>query len=194
MKFKAKQTYLKGKSVFIISTIVIGITILTVFLTGSHYHRTISSNLYLSLAIIATALFLFMTYGLYQGIGLIDDFPKIERFKGGDVFAHSTDGITLPDIDVGEGIGGLLLSILLWVLVSVLFVVLLIVLEFVFWLSLFLIIAMLYWVFFRALKFVFGKSKDTKDNLGISAVYGLTYTLLYTGWIFGIIYASEQLQ
>lgn len=191
---KPNQTYLKGKSIFIVSLIVVGITIFTVFLTGSHYHRTISSNLYLSLTIIATALLLFMTYGLYKGVGLIDDFPKTKSFETGNVLAHSQDGLGLPSLEVGEGLGGLLLSILLWIVMSVLFAILLIVLEFIFWVSLFLIIAMLYWVFFRALKFVFSKSKETKDNLGISAVYGFTYTALYTGWIFGIIFIAEILK
>ena len=191
---KAKQTYLKGKSIFVVSLTVVGITVLTVFLTSSHYHRTISSNLFLSLSVIATALFLFITYGLYKGIGLIDDFPRVEKFESRTVFSHSEQGPKLPSIEVGEGISGLLLSILLWIVMSVVFAVLLIALEFVLWLSLFLIIAMLYWVFFRALKFVFRKSKDTKDNLGISAVYGLTYTALYTGWIFGIIYVAELLK
>jgi len=58
-KMKAKETYLKGKSVFTISLIVIGITILTVYLSGINYNRTITSNLYLSLGIIGICLFIF---------------------------------------------------------------------------------------------------------------------------------------
>ncbi|UOX33300.1 hypothetical protein LXD69_14800 [Flavobacterium sediminilitoris] len=65
---KIKQAYLKGKSIFIISLFVIGITILTVYLTGKNYNRTVTSNLYISLSIIGTILFFFMTYGLYKGI------------------------------------------------------------------------------------------------------------------------------
>ncbi len=164
---------------------------LTVYLTGIHYNRSLTSNLYLSLGIIATALFLFMTYGLYSGIGLIDNFPKFRDFKGGDFIANSGNAPTLDLPSVGDGIGGLILSILLWIVMSILFVVLLMVLEAVFWFSLFIILAMLYWVFFRALKFVFNKSKDTKGDLGNSALYALTYTLLYVGWIFGIVYLTE---
>ncbi|MGS2765147.1 hypothetical protein [Sinomicrobium sp. M5D2P9] len=54
IQLKAKQTYLKGKSVFVVSLIVIGITILTIYLTGVNYNRSLTSNLYLSLGIIAT--------------------------------------------------------------------------------------------------------------------------------------------
>ncbi len=132
-----------------------------------------------------------MTYGLYKGIGLIDDFPKFKEFKPGETISHSVNTPDLPSIEVGDGIGGLILSILLWIGMTILFIVLLIVLEAVFWFSLFIILAMLYWVFFRALKFVFSKSKDTKGDIGISAVYSLTYTLLYVGWIFGIVYLTE---
>ncbi|WP_044398525.1 hypothetical protein [Lacinutrix sp. Hel_I_90] len=188
---KAKQTYLKGKSVFIVSLLVIAITILTVYLTGINYNRSLTSNLYFSLGIIATAVFLFMTYGLYAGIGLIDNFPKFRNFKTNDLTGSASSPIDMPSIDGGDGIGGLILSIVLWIAMSILFVILLIVLEAVFWFSLLIILAILYWVFFRALKFVFNKSKDTQGAIGISAFYALTYTLLYVGWIVGVVYLTQ---
>ena len=185
---------MKGKSVFIVSLFVIGITTLTVYLTGINYNRSLTSSLYVSLIIIATSLFLFMTYGLYTGIGLIDNFPKFRSFQSGELASRVSPPIDTPSIEVGDGIGGLILSIILWIVMSVLFVILLIVLEAVFWFSLFIILTMLYWLFFRALKFVFNKSKVTKGNIGVSTVYSLTYTLLYVGWIFGIIYITEILK
>jgi len=191
---KAKQTYLKGKSVFIVSLLVIGITILTVYLTGENYSRTVTSNLYLSLSIIGTALFLFMTYGLYKGVGLTDNFPKFREFKTGDLIAQPGTTPDLPSIEVGDGIGGLIISILLWIGMTILIFVLLILLEAFFWISIFIILAMLYWVFFRALKFVFSKSTETKGDIGISAIYSLVYTVMYLGWIFGIVYLTEILR
>jgi hypothetical protein len=109
---KIKQNYLKGKSVFIVSLLVIGITILTVYLTGVNYNRSLTSNLYLSLGIIATALFLFMTYGLYSGIGLIDNFPKFRNFKFGNFEEPASPTFSTPDLSAGDGIGGLIVSIL----------------------------------------------------------------------------------
>ena len=191
---KAKQTYLKGKSVFTVSLLVIGITILTVYLSGENYNRTVTSNLYLSLSIIGTALFLFMTYGLYKGLRLTDNFPKFREFKTGDIISNSGVSPDLPSIVVGDGIGGLLMSILLWIGMTFLIFVLLILLEAFFWVSIFIILAMLYWVFFRALKFVFSKSPDTKGDIGISAIYSLAYSGLYLGWIFGIVYLTEVLR
>lgn len=191
---KAKKTYLKGKSVFIVSLVVIGITFLTVYLTGENYNRTVTSNLYLSLTIIGTTLFLFMTYGLYNGVGLSDNFPKFRSFKRGDIIGNTAPTFDSPSIDVGEGIVGILLSIVLWIVMTIVIIVLLILLEAVFWFSLFIILTTLYWVFFRALKLVFSKSKQTQNNLGISAVYGLSYTVLYLGWIFGIVYLTQILR
>ncbi|NHF61618.1 hypothetical protein FK220_019870 [Flavobacteriaceae bacterium TP-CH-4] len=190
---KAKQTYLKGKSVFKVSLIVIGITILTVYLTGENYHRTLTENFYLSLGMISIALFLFMLYGLYKGVGLLDNFPKIEDYKVKTPIFESGNMPATPDISVGDGIGGLLLSILLWIGVTIMIAILLVLFEAILWLSIFIILAMLYWVFFRALKFVFSKSADTKGDLGISAMYALGYTLLYVGWIFGLVYLADTL-
>lgn len=188
---KNKQEYLKGESVFLVSLLVIGITALTVYLTGENYNRTITSNFYLSLSIIGTALFLFMTFGLYKGIGLIDNFPKFRKFKRGDIIGNAAPTFDTPSVDVGEGIGGLILSIALWIGMTLLIIILLLLLEAVFWFSLFIILTTLYWVFFRALKFVFSKSKDTKGDIGVSAIYAMTYTVLYLGWIFGIVYLTE---
>ncbi len=188
---KAKQTYLKGKSVFQVSLLVIGITIVTVYLTGENYNRTLTSNFYLSLSIIGGALFLFMTYGLYKGVGLTDDFPKFKNFTTGDLVADKGTILDFPSLEVGDGIGGIIMSVLLWIGMTILVFVLLILLEAVFWVSVFIILAMLYWVFFRALKFVFSKSKETKNRVGISVIYSLAYSVLYLGWIFGIVYLTQ---
>ena len=132
-----------------------------------------------------------MTYGLYVGIGLIDNFPKFRNFKRGDIIGNASPNFDTPDIDTGDGIGGLILAILLWILMTILIIILLIVLEAIFWFSIFIILTMLYWIFFRAMKFVFSKSKDTKGDIGNSILYSLAYTFLYVGWIFGIVYLTQ---
>lgn len=166
---------------------------MTVYLTGINYNRSITSNLYISLAIIGIFLFLFMTYGLYKGINVIDNFPKFRNFKTGEFIPSSGEfpDIDMPSIDSGDGISGLIISILLWIGMAVLFFILLILLEALFWVSIFIILAMLYWIFFRALRFVFSKSSETKGDIGISAIYSITYSILYLGWIFGIVYLAE---
>ena len=135
-----------------------------------------------------------MTYGLYFGIGLLDNFPKFQKFERGRFLPTYGHNINLPGFDVGEGIAGIVLSILLWIGMAILFIILLALVEALFWLSIFIILAMLYWLFFRALKVVFSKSKRTKDDLQMSIIYSLTYTILYTGWMFGIVYLTELIK
>ncbi|XLS28307.1 hypothetical protein ACJD0Z_14005 [Flavobacteriaceae bacterium M23B6Z8] len=190
-KIKASQTYLKGKSVFMVSMLVITLTILIVYITGENYHRTITSNLYLSLSIIGGVLFVFMAYGLYKGIGLTDDFPTFRTFKKEGIADNLIQSVDAPSIDVGEGLGGLVLSIVLWIVMGVLMVVLMLVLEAFLWISIFAILFMLYWIFFRALKMVFSKSAATKGKLLLAGMYSLGYTVLYLGWIFGIVYLTQ---
>jgi len=176
--------------------IVIGVTLLTVYLTGVNYNRTVTSNLYLSLLIIGSSLFLFMTYGLFKGIDLTDNFPKFRRFKSGDFLPTSGEfpDVDLPSISIGEGIGEVIVSILLWIGMTILFFILLFVLEAAFWISIFIILAMLYWVFFRALRLVFSRSTKTKGDIGLSASYSIMYTILYLGWLAGIVYLTEILR
>ncbi|VXB67408.1 conserved membrane hypothetical protein [Flavobacterium sp. 9AF] len=188
---KSKYNYVKGKSIFIISLLVIGITIFTVYVTGINYDRSITSNFYISLGCIATVLFFFMTYGLYNGTKIINNFPKFRNFKRGSLIDTTSVAIETPISEVGEGIGGLIISLLLWVVMTIVMVILLIILEAIFWFTLFILLTMLYWVFFRALKLVFNKSNQTKGDLGISLIYSVIYTLFYTGWIFGIVYLAQ---
>ena len=190
---KKRQPYLKAKSVFIVSLLVIVITILIVYLTGLNYERTVESNSYLSLSIIGIVLFFFMTYGLYNGFDLINNYPIFKGYRRG-VLVEATSPIPdMPSVDIGNGVGGIIASILIWIGMSILFVVLLLVIEAIFWFSLFVLIAMLYWVFFRALKLVFNKSSHTKGNLTLSAFYSFAYTFLYLSWIYATVFISEGL-
>lgn len=160
---KAKETYLKGKSIFYVSLIVIGVTVLTVYLSGIHYTRTVTSNLYLSLAIIGICLFAFMSYGLYKGVGLIDNFPKYRDFETGNIIANAGEIPELPSIDIGEGIGGIILSIILWIAMTILVFILLVMLEMVFWFSLFVILMMLYWIFSEHLNWYLQSQMKPKE-------------------------------
>jgi hypothetical protein len=191
---KIKQPYFKGKSVFIVSLIVIVVTILTVYFTGINYNRSITTNFYISLGIIATALFSFVTYGLYTGIDLIDNFPKIKSFKPKAILSESSPSLDTPFVEVGDGIGGIIVSIILWIIMSIVFVLLLALLEVIFWFSIFIILGMLYWLFFRALKLVFNKSNETKGSIQRAIFYALSYTTMYVGWLFGIVYLVQVLK
>lgn len=121
-----------------------------------------------------------MTYGLYRGGELTDDFPMLKDFKTGELVANSGTNVDLLSVAVGDDIKEFIMSILYWIVMTIVIfvplVVLLVVLEAVFWVSIFIILGMLYW-FFRALKLVFSKLKEKKENLGISAMYTLVIQL-----------------
>ena len=181
---KENRLILNGKTIFLIALVAVVLTLLTVYLTGINYNRSITANLYISLGLISTSLFLFLTYALYRGTKLINNYPKFQNYEPGT----SLHNATLPEfgIDAGEGIAGLLLSILLWVAMTIAIIVLLFLFEALFWLSLFIIFASLYWVFARALRVVFYKARRTNGDFPASVVYALKYTLLYTAWFYGI--------
>lgn len=86
-----RPEYLSGKSFFIISLLVIGLSVVLVYSIGLSFDKSLGAKIYTALSLIASCLFLFMTYGLYTGIGLIDDFPKFKHFKRGKLFEHLTD-------------------------------------------------------------------------------------------------------
>jgi hypothetical protein len=119
----------------------------------------------MSLGIIAAVLFLFLSYGLHKGIDIEDNFPKLKGFElkkklSENIFQGDASGFDIGD-GIGEGIGGIIASIVLWILFSIVLIFLLIVLETVLWFSLALILAMLYWVFFRAMRLIFSKAATT---------------------------------
>jgi len=193
---KPNKTYLKGKSVFIVSLVVIVVTALTVYLSGINYHRSMTNNFYISLGIIAITLFSFLSYGLYKGIDLDDNYPKLKGFKLKKSLARQLDIGDVPHFDVGagEGIGGIIISILMWLIISVVLIVLLVFLQTVVWFSILLILAMLYWIFFRAMRLVFSKGTTTEQNVQRSLTYAFSYTILYIGWLFVIVYLTTILK
>lgn len=187
---------LKGRTLFVIALLTIGITILTVYVSGIDFNRSLSTNLYISLSIIAFFLFLFLAYGLHRGIIIENNYPKFRNYEIGSILSNvnftSSDSSTPSfDFDVGEGLVGILISILLWIGLTILIVVLLIVFEAIFWLSLFIIFASIYWVFLRAIKVVFYKSRNTMGDLPKSVFLAFRYTILYTGWIYGLVLISS---
>ncbi len=85
----------------------------------------------------------------------------------------------------------MLAGILLWILAAVVLSVVLFLFGEVLLVAVFAFMAMLYWVFFRALRLVFRHSHQTKGRLLASLGFGLVYTLLYNSWIYGIFLLVE---
>jgi hypothetical protein len=183
------------RSVFTVTLIVTVLTVLCIWLFGLGEHRTIYANSILSTSILSFAFFLFLTIGLYKGIKLKDDLGKItDRIEIGRMPELSGDFELTGEVpDIGEGIAGVILGILAWILFSILLLMFIWLFSAVVWTMILVFAAMLYWIFFRALRLVFKNSNKCKDKLTRSIAYGLGYTVLYNFWIYGIILATHYL-
>lgn len=191
----AAKTYLATKNLFIVSLSVAVLTILAVWLRGLGRHHTLFENSLLSTTILSVAFFLFLLMGLYQGVKLKDDLGKITDRIRLNKLPDISDTLHMPDgiADADDGAAGIIMGILAWILVSILLLIFIWVFGAVMWVAILSFSAMLYWIFFRALRLVFRHSWKCRNNLAKSAGYALAYTLLYNCWIYGIILAAHFL-
>jgi hypothetical protein len=188
---KLKPNFITTRWLFIVSLIVITLTVLGVWLFGVGKHRTLYFNSILDITILSLAFFLFITIGLYQGFKLKDNLGKITdkiEKEGLPDFSGVTD---LPEISVDGG--EIVLGILSWILFTIVLLIFIWFFAPLVWAMILVFAAMMYWIFFRALRLVFKNSPKCRDDLGKSAAYGLGYTLLYNFWIYGIILATHYL-
>lgn len=180
------------KTITATTLFVVGVTAAPVFLAGK---RSIFVETELTLAILAAALFAFLAVGLYRGVRVRrKDLPGTDvKGFGAENMDFSFDNLgSLPDgLDGGDegclavvgalllaAIAGLLLVLVLWVLIN---------LGIVVWV--FLLAATAY-VFYLALRQVFAKSRVCRGNLPASLGYALWYTILYTGWLFVVVWVA----
>lgn len=197
MKF-SKKTFVETKWLCFTTLAVIILVILSVWLSGTNSHRTLFQNSIVSTSILAAAFFIFISCGLYFGWKLKDNVGHIlhkERIKKYVDKTPKIDGLDfdVPDLGDTEGCGGVILSVILWILFTVVLVFLLYFLGIFFWATILFFVAMLYWIFFRALRLVFKNSKSCKDNLLKSVAFGFFYSFLYISWIYGIIFLVNYL-
>lgn len=191
------RTYrlIETRSVFKISLIVTALTIVGVYYWGLGQHNTFFENSVISTTILSIAFFSFITTGLYKGIKLKDNLGRIvDMFETVDTSNLSSSLTSSGPVEVGDGIGGIVLSILLWILMAIVFSAALWIFSNVIVIVVLTFIAMLYWVFFRALRLVFKNSNKSKGDLMESLKCGLTYTTLYNFWIYGIFILTIYLK
>lgn len=183
------------KNLFYVSLLVIVLTILSIWLFGLGQNRTLFENSLLSTSILSAAFFLFIAIGLFKGIKLKDDIGKLTDQIKFNNLPDVSGGLEFPSdgLDIDEGIGGVIIGIVTWIIFSMLLLLFIWVFSTVVWAMILVFAAMLYWIFFRALRLVFKNSNKCKNNLSKSVAYGIGYTVLYNFWIYGIILISHYL-
>ncbi|WP_156907033.1 hypothetical protein [Epilithonimonas caeni] len=190
------RIFFETKFTFYSSIVIILLVVLSVWISGSNSHHTLFQNSILSTSILALAFFLFVSISLYRGVGLKDNLGKIFTKESFNKRIKSTSDFT-PDIDVpsidAEGIGGIILSILAWIAFTIAALFVLYFVGVFFWSILLLLLAILYWIYFRALRLIFKNSKRCKDNLAKSLGFGFFYSTLYISWIYGVIFLIKYI-
>lgn len=183
---------LNSKNIFLITLIVITLTIIIVWLFGLEDHRSFIENSLFSTTILSIAFFLFISIGLYKGVKIKDNLGQItDRFDPAkiDFIKDSIVESSIDDTpDISEGIFGIIISLILWFIMAVVISYLCWAFGAILWFSILTFIAMLYWIFFRALRLIFKKSAKCRGNYSNSILYGLNFTILYNFWIYAIIF------
>lgn len=190
MKLPSKY-FLETKLLSYSTLVIIILVIVSVWLSGKDAHRSLFQNSILSTSILAGALCLFISFGLYYGFKLKDNVGSIlnkERLKKYSDKAPEIGSFDFDPPVVGDGIGGAILSIVVWFLFSILLIFLSYFLGLFFWSAILFLAAMLYWIFFRALRHVFKNSRNCKGDILKSFGLGFIYSFLYISWIYGIIF------
>lgn len=180
-------TLLRARPAFGISLLVIPVIVLGVWLLGAEWHRTLYANALLSLSVLAFLFFIFISGGLFYGVKLKDDLGRItdrarwRKMPGSKLFARLGEALGTAAEDILWIAFWVALGAVLWLLGNV------------FWIAILVFTAMLYRVFFRALRLVFKKGPVCKGNLLKSVTFGLAYTMLYSCWIYAIIFVTHRL-
>jgi hypothetical protein len=193
MRIPNKRTLINTKNLFLISIIVVTLTIISVWYYGIGNHKTVIENSLISTSILSISFFLFISISLYNGVKLKDNIGKITDKFDTDKIDYLKDILPTDDggdFDIGEGIAGIILSIIFWFIATIIISYLFFFFGAIVWFSILIFLAMLYWIFFRALRLIFKKSAKCSGNVEKSMYYGLTYTLLYNFWIYGIIFLT----
>jgi len=190
-------TLINSKNTFIITLMVMALTILGVYFWGLGQHHTFFENSFITTTILSVSFFLFITVGLYRGVKLKDNLGAVTDKVKFQKISDLPDIISTSNFDFDggdEGCVGIVVGIVLWILAAIALALILWVFGNILLIVIAAFIAMLYWVFFRALRLVFKHSNKCKSNLFDSIKIGLFYTLLYNFWIYAIFILIEYLQ
>jgi len=171
----------KLSTVVWISFIIILSVSLTIILISK---KSIYDEIEYIIVAVAIILFIFLATGLYSGAKIRGKptAPKLKFLGKTFDFASGIDGLDF-DFDGGP---------LAWLFATIVIVVLFGLFSTIVW-AVFLILVFLFsWVIYRTVRLVLIKGYICKGDLKRSILIAAQYTLLYTGWILGIVWILEH--
>lgn len=184
-----------SKSIVLLISVVIILSLGLDYFLNLKTPRALYENALFVLSFVSIMLFVLMSYGLYFGLKVKDnigkltdhiDIKKLPDFSGGT-----------PDISaLLEGVGGIegLGSFIFAILAALILLLFGWTIVLASWYLIIFLAAMLYWIFFRAIRLVLKYSMRCKGNLALSLQYSLLYTFLYSSWMYGIILTLHYIQ
>ena len=165
--------------------------------------RSVWSQLELATIILSTAFFVFLALALYCGVR-VDAKERLrirwvqwnetrleDDLSGFDLSTTFTESLA------AEGIGGIVLGIVLDILVSL---ALAVVVSALLWLGLNLAVGLAlvvlvpgFYLFARSVRVAVARGRRCRGNVWRSGWYAVGYTVLYTGWFHLILLVARQL-
>jgi hypothetical protein len=190
---KLKIPTFSSKALLISFLCAIIIVSFTVYLVGFQFHRSVYYNSLVTLSVLATAFFSFLSYGLYFGFKIKPTLrkasEKIGYVNSSHSFTPSALDFDLPEFpDVGDGIEGIVAGIILWICMAVLAVLFLFFFETIVWAGILIAVESIHWILYRAIGLALKRSGSTNGNLLRSIQYAAYYTAIYIGWTYAIVF------
>lgn len=187
-----RRRRINGRNVLTAASITVIITVILVFITGLKSHRSLLDNGLISLSILAGFIFIFLTLGLYYAVYVKDDLSgklKLKWVKAQDILPEG-----MAEVDLSLGCADEAKGALAWIGISILLVIAIFFLGTILWVGFVIVGGAIYWLLLRSLRLIFKRSAICHGHLLKSMAYALLYTILYTGWVYGVIYLAIELK
>lgn len=138
---------------------------------------------------VAAGLWTMLAIGLYRGVRVRKDepLPDVGSVAASDSWGDATNVDVSPPFELGDDLIGGIVGLLLWIVVAIALIAFLPVILNGLLYAIVLIVAALAWIARRALRIVFSRGPRCRGRLGRSLTYASGYTLLYAGWLLGVL-------
>lgn len=191
-----KLKNLNGLIVFIFFLILVSVISSFVLIYSK---KSIFIDLQIILSIIAFSLFIFFFIALYKGLGLKNSIDYNQTIKKGNekfkyFFRRFQDFLSFDfgSNDLEVPLLGILFFVIKIIVATCIFIILFISFSSALIWGIIIAFLLLYYLSFQAFRTVLLKSDKTKNSILKSLGYSLLFTILYTNWIFFILYIVKK--
>lgn len=176
-----------ARTITFTSLAVLLTSVLLIFLVGDQSPLVKAELLTASMALL---MFTFLSCALFKGVRVHkrEQFPELtaleEAFKQNE---NALGDVPFKAVGAADDLAGLVVGLMMFVVLLVVGLLLLPLIMNVLWVGVFMVIAAAFWIVHRGLRYVLVYSRSTRGDLGKSVWYALRYTMVYSGWLFGLL-------